>query len=111
MKCNSYNLFFETISSPLRIRILEALLKKPMCVNEICEELGEEQSKISHNLKKLSDCHFINAEQAGKKRVYSLNADTIVPLMRLVEQHVSKFCTGECMKNSKLKNQKGENNG
>lgn len=98
MKCSSYGLFFETISSRLRISIVEALLKKPMCVNEICETLHEEQSKISHNLKKLADCHILNVKQEGKNRVYSLNSDTILPLMKLVEQHVRKYCTGECMK-------------
>ncbi len=98
MKCSSYGLFFEAISSPLRINILEALLQKPMCVNELCETLNQEQSKISHNLKKMSDCHILNIKKEGKKRVYSLNSETIVPLMNLVEQHVSRFCTGECKK-------------
>ena len=67
-----------------------------MSVNEICEALKEEQSKISHNLKKLSDCHFLDVEQKGKQRIYSLNKETIVPLMKLVSKHVAKYCCTEC---------------
>ena len=79
------------------MRILEALMKKPLCVSEICQELGEEQSKISHNLKKLADCRFIEAKQAGKKRIYSLNKETIFPLMKLVDKHTKKYCCHNCV--------------
>jgi len=96
MKCKSYNLFFETISSKTRLRILEALTTKPMSVTEICKTLDEEQSKVSHNLKNLTDCHFLDVKKQGKKRIYSLNKDTIVPLIRLVEKHVEKYCKDIC---------------
>ncbi len=96
MKCPSYNLFFETISPRIRVRILELLKNKQMSVNEIASALNEEQSKISHNLKRLIECHLLDVKQEGKKRIYSLNKDTMVPLMKLVEKHVQKFCCKEC---------------
>ena len=101
MKCKSYNLFFETISNKTRLSIIELLQKKPMSVTEICEKLGEEQSKISHNLKKLTDCHFLDVEQKGKQRIYSLNKDTMVPLMNLVTKHVEKYCDKSCVRGDK----------
>ena len=96
MKCNSYNTFFETIGSKIRLRIIELLHHKPMSVTEICKLLAEEQSKVSHNLKCLADCHFLDFKKEGKKRIYSLNKDTIVPLMKLVDKHVKKYCCDEC---------------
>jgi len=96
MKCKSYNLFFETIASKIRLSILELLQNRPMSVNEICSKLGEEQSKISHNLKKLTDCHILDVKQEGKKRIYSLNKDTIVPLVNIVNKHVEKYCRDFC---------------
>lgn len=96
MKCKSYNMFFETIANQTRLRILEALQKKPMSVTEICSELKEEQSKISHSLKCLTSCHLLDVEKNGKHRIYSLNKDTMVPLMKLVASHVSKYCCKEC---------------
>ena len=91
-------MFFETIASRLRIAILELLMLRPMNVTEICLALNEEQSNVSHNLKKLAECHFVDAMQKGKTRVYSINKDTIEPLMKLVEQHVQQFCGRECLK-------------
>jgi len=29
-------------------------------------------------------------------RIYSLNKDTLLPLMRLVSKHVAKYCCKEC---------------
>lgn len=98
MKCTSYDSFFEVFSQKLRIQIIELLQKKPMCVKDICSSLDEEQSKVSHNLKKLADCHFISAKQDGKNRVYSLNKETIVPLLNLVEKHVKTYCCESCTK-------------
>ncbi len=98
MKCHSYNLFFETISTKVRMAILCLLREKPMSVSEICSALGEEQSKISHNLKRLVECHVLEAKQKGKQRFYSLNKDTLLPILDLVEKHVQKYCGGECRK-------------
>jgi len=96
MKCPSYNLFFETIANKTRQKILETLQEKPRSVTEICKALNEEQSKISHNLKCLSDCHFIDVKREGKQRIYSLNKETMLPLMKLVAKHVEKYCCKEC---------------
>lgn len=97
MKCSSYNLFFETFSNKTRIKIIESLSYGAKSVNDICKEIGEEQSKVSHNLKKLTECRFIDCEAKGKKRIYSLN-QTIIPILNLVEKHVAKYCHGECHK-------------
>ena len=69
-----------------------------MSVNEICASINEEQSKVSHNLKKLTECHFLDVKQEGKSRIYSLNEKTIVPLLKLVEKHVTTYCCDSCTK-------------
>jgi len=96
MKCHSYNTFFETIANKTRLRIIELLIGKPLSVTEISAKLDQEQSKISHNLRILSECNFLTVEQKGKQRIYSLNKNTIVPLMKLVEKHVQKYCYESC---------------
>ena len=78
--------------------IINALFKKSLSVSEICKETNEEQSKISHNLKILKECRIINYKTEGKKRIYSLNKETMIPLMQLVEKHVSKYCGKQCMR-------------
>ncbi|MCB9359150.1 winged helix-turn-helix transcriptional regulator [Candidatus Woesearchaeota archaeon] len=103
MKCPSYNIFFETISTPIRLQIIDFLNDGAKNVTEICNHLNEEQSKISHNLKSLAGCHLLIVEKRGKHRYYSLNEDTVVPLLRIVEEHVAKYCCGECKVTVKAK--------
>lgn len=96
MKCPSYDMFFSTISNKTRMQIVELLMKRPMNVTEICEATGQEQSLVSHSLVKLTQCHFVESSKKGKQRIYSLNTETIVPLMELVEKHVKKYCNEQC---------------
>jgi hypothetical protein len=35
-------------------------------------------------------------KKKGKQRIYSLNQETMMPLMKLVENHVKKYCCGSC---------------
>lgn len=85
-------LFFETLGTRLKIGILIELMESPMCVDELANGLGEERSKVSHALLSLHKCGFVIVEKEGRKRVYSLNKETILPLMRLVEKHVKNYC-------------------
>jgi DNA-binding transcriptional ArsR family regulator len=80
------------------MKIIDSLKKGAKSVNQICKDINEEQSKVSHNLKKLTDCHFLDVERSGKKRIYSLNKDTIMPLLNMVSNHVKKHCCEVCTK-------------
>lgn len=98
MKCNSYDTFFDTVSNRTRINIIQSLMHSGKCVNDISFDIEEEQSKVSHNLRKLMECNFLEVQQRGKQRIYSLNKETIVPILKLVDKHVSKYCGQECLK-------------
>jgi|TARA_Y100000310_G_C20694759_1_gene824790 DNA-binding transcriptional ArsR family regulator len=69
-----------------------ALEERPLNVSEISKNLKEEQSKISHNLKKLTACHILEVKQKGKQRIYSLNKKTVVPMLKIVGEHVRNNC-------------------
>jgi len=84
--------FFSTLSNPTRLAIIEALVETPMHVNQIAEELEQEQSMISHNLKHLVNCRFVYVKREGKQRVYSVNHEIMDPLMKVVENYHHKFC-------------------
>ncbi|MBU0980164.1 MAG: winged helix-turn-helix domain-containing protein [Nanoarchaeota archaeon] len=96
MKCHSYDQFFEVIANRTRLKIIQSLYKSPKCVKDICEDIKEEQSNVSHSLRLLAKCHFVKVKQEGKCRVYSLQEKTIMPIMRMVDQHVKSHCTGHC---------------
>jgi hypothetical protein len=44
------------------------------------------------------ECKFLDVKQEGKQRIYSLNKDTIIPILTLVEKHVEKYCEKICQK-------------
>jgi len=98
MNCHSYDNFFKNFANKTKFRIIMHLKDKPMSVNELSKLMNEEQSKISHSLAKLSACNILNVEQKGKQRIYSVNKDTIIPVIKLVEKHVEKHCNGRCHK-------------
>lgn len=76
----------------LKIGIILKLKEKPLGVAELSERLNQERSKVSHALISLLDCGFVNVRKDSRKRIYSLNKDTILPLLILVEKHVKKYC-------------------
>lgn len=96
MTCNPYYKFFSNLANPLRMDIVELLKEKGASVNDISEGLDVEQSKISHALANLRDCNIVSVSQKGKKRIYSLNEDTIVPILKLIDNHAKSHCRGEC---------------
>lgn len=92
----TYNIFFMNLANPLKIGIILTLRKKDKNVSEIVKELGVEQSKVSHALKLLKNCNIVNVKQKGKERVYSLNKETIVPMLEIIDKHSSVYCKNKC---------------
>lgn len=94
MICRAYNSFFRNFSSRSNIAIISLLRLAPMSVGAIAQGTGMEQSAVSHCLKNLQECSIVAVERKGKERLYSLNRKTVVPLLKLVEKHVSRNCKG-----------------
>jgi len=67
-----YHMCLEVLGNPLRISIIQLLKAKPRSVSELVEQLGEEQSKVSHSLAALKKCNFVETKRQGKKVIYSL---------------------------------------
>ncbi len=98
MKCKSYNDFFVNFANKSKFDIVMLLRYGPLNVKSIVEKVKEEQSAVSHNLKKLTDCHILEVKKVGKERIYSLNKDTVIPMLKIVEKHVEKYCPKICDK-------------
>jgi len=85
-----YRLFFRAIANPTRMEIIRLLRKKPCNVTEICNSLGFEQSRVSHNLKCLVDCGFLSARWKKGMRVYSLNGN-VRPILNSIDKHIISY--------------------
>jgi len=87
-----YKIFFGTLVSESRLKIINLLRKGKKNVSEIMRELKMNQTAVSHDLSKLKKCGFVKVESAGKYRYYKLNEKTINPLMNLIDKHMSQYC-------------------
>jgi DNA-binding transcriptional ArsR family regulator len=86
------HLFFSTLANPTRLAILETLTEEPKNVAQIAQELQQEQSMISHNLKPLQECAFVFSRKNGREHIYYANNEIIEPLFHLFNFHESKYC-------------------
>ncbi|MBS3130824.1 winged helix-turn-helix transcriptional regulator [Candidatus Woesearchaeota archaeon] len=88
----AYSIFFTSLANPNRLQIINVLRQGRKNVTQLCKATGFEQTMISHNLKRLERCGMVMAEQKGKFRYYSLNKETIKPLMSLIDSHMKEYC-------------------
>lgn len=87
------------LGNPLRIAIIKELEKGPKSVGELSKATGEEQSKVSHSLKALKKCSFVESKRQGKKVVYSLKETLLKKiegenLFQALEKHYKKHGPG-----------------
>ena len=87
-----------TLANPTRLAIMERLYRSDMNVTELSEALGQDQSMISHNLKRLVRCKLAYSKPSGRSKIYSLNRETAEAIFKAVQDHAQKYCPykGKC---------------
>ena len=97
MKYISYDDFFTVLGNKQRVKILQYLnLEGAKSVSDIGSMLKIEQSAVSHDIKRLLLCHFVEVERQGKERIYKINDETVKPLFNLINKHVELYCAKGC---------------
>jgi len=96
MTDNLHRLFFKAFSNKTRLEIIGLLKDTSLTVSDICKKTKFEQSRVSHNLKCLENCGFVSVEQSGKWRKYSLDKETILPIVKLFDRHIGKYSDRLC---------------
>ena len=86
-----YEKFFKTLSNRTRFEIIRLLMKGPRSVNEISKSLKFEQSRVSHNLKRLECYGFVISICKGKQRIYSLDKKYILPIINNIDKYIYKY--------------------
>jgi len=101
MICETYIQFFQSLVNPTRLEIIKVLRQQPRTVSELSKELKFEQSRVSHNLRKLKELGFVTVTPKGKERIYEVDKKTMAPLLKLIDKHVDTYykhyckCSGE----------------
>jgi len=77
----------KTIAHPLRISIISALMEnEKMCVNDICETLGSEQSLTSHHLSNMKLSGILGSTREGKNIYYFLKLKEVVTVINCMNK-------------------------
>lgn len=80
--------FFKVIGDETRVKIIYALSKKEMCVNDIAGILEISQSAISHQLKQLKLEGQVKSRREGKNIYYSLDDQHVVDILEQALNHI-----------------------
>ena len=62
----AYKIFFGTLFSKSRLRIINSLIIKRKNVSEIVKELNIDQTSVSHDLNRLKKCGFVEVERVKR---------------------------------------------
>ena len=82
--------FYKIFGDPTRLRILDLLLNKPLCVNEISEKIYVSQSAVSHQLKILRLSNLVTTDKIGKNVYYKISDDHIKVILKYGLEHISE---------------------
>jgi len=89
--------FFKALSHPTRLMIINELLDKKICVNDIEEILELRQSNISQHLSLLRLLNVVDFKKDGNKKCYFINNKGLIrDLLKIVK----KIEEGEESKNA-----------
>ena len=75
--------FFRALSSPVRIKILNALKDNNSCVCDLTKLLGETQPQVSRHLSALKSAGILTVEKMGKKACHRIKNKDVFRLLEL----------------------------
>ena len=80
---------FKVISEPSRLKILLALEGGELCVDQITEAVGGNQSAVSHQLKILKDNKIIKSRRNGQNVLYSVSDWHVLTMIGVAKEHLN----------------------
>ena len=85
---------FKALADPIRLKILQILQKKEMCVNEMVTVLKIKQPLVSRHLKILKDHGIVADRKEGNRRIYRVTDPSIFKIINSIPpdliDHLSK---------------------
>lgn len=80
---------FRVLGHPVRIKLLEDLMKKECCVGEIQKGLSVSQPNVSQHLKILKDAGIIEARRERNRICYRIADKAVVQTFKLFKKEVN----------------------
>lgn len=79
---------FQILSNPTRLRIVEALAGRELCVCDLAAVVDGSQSAVSHHLRQLRQMRLVTYRREGRMAYYRLDDDHVARLLEIGLEHV-----------------------
>lgn len=81
------SMLFKMVSDPTRLKIINVLFDRELCVCDLMMLTEMSQSAVSHQLSKLKQTRLVKSVKRGKNVFYSLNDDHVRQIFRQAQEH------------------------
>jgi ArsR family transcriptional regulator, nickel/cobalt-responsive transcriptional repressor len=84
----------QALATPSRVLILSRLREKPRTVGDLAQDVGMEQSAVSHQLRILRHLGLVVGERTGRHTLYALHDSHVGDLLDQAVYHVHHLRLG-----------------
>ncbi|MDC7222335.1 MAG: metalloregulator ArsR/SmtB family transcription factor [Spirochaetales bacterium] len=82
--------FIKVFGDPSRLSILFHLREEALCVHDLSQLTGMQQTAVSHQLKMLRQMRLVKYHKEGRMAVYSLNDSHISQILDIGLRHIAE---------------------
>lgn len=79
---------FQILASPTRLRIVEALAGRELCVCDLAAVVESSPSSVSHHLRQLRQMRLVRHRKEGRMAYYRLDDEHVTELLEVGLEHV-----------------------
>lgn len=79
---------FQVLANPTRLRLVEALSQRELCVCDLAAIAGVSQSAVSHHLRQLRQLRIVRYRKDGRMAYYRLDDEHVATLLLTGIDHV-----------------------
>ncbi len=79
---------FQVLANPTRLRLVEALSRRELCVCDLAAIAGVSQSAVSHHLRQLRQLRIVRYRKDGRMAYYRLDDEHVATLLQTGIDHV-----------------------
>ncbi|MGE3959773.1 MAG: ArsR/SmtB family transcription factor [Vicinamibacterales bacterium] len=81
---------FKVLGDATRVRILDVVSRRELCVGDIADLLGLSESAVSHQLRLLRTARLVRQRRAGQQIFYALDDQHVIKLFAQAREHVQE---------------------
>jgi ArsR family transcriptional regulator len=79
---------FQMLANPTRLRIVEALARRELCVCDLAAVVESSESAVSHHLRQLRQMKLVRYRKEGRMAYYRLDDEHVERVFRTGLEHV-----------------------